>query len=67
MKEIHAYQNDDGTYRVEIIDTILQTKIIGKHEVKEITESKTEILRASIQITCYQDENTGKIFTIEVE
>lgn len=67
MKEIHAYQNDDGTYRVEILSTTYQTKMIGKHKVEKTIEAKTEIPRASIQINAYMNENTREIMTIEVE
>lgn len=67
MKEIHAYQNDDGTYRVEILGTTYQTKMMGKHTVKETIETKTEIPRASIQIDAYTNEDTYEIITIEVE
>lgn len=48
MKEIHAYLNDDGTYRVEILGTTHQTKLFNKHTMKETIETKMEIPRASI-------------------
>lgn len=67
MKEIHAYQNDDGTYRVEILGTTYQTKMMGKHTVKETIETKTKIPRASIQIDAYTNEDIYEIFTFEVE
>ena len=67
MKEIHAYQNDDGTYRVEIIGTTYQTKMVGKQTIKETIETKTKIPRASIQIDAYTNKDTWEIFTFEVE
>ena len=67
MKEVHAYLNDDGTYRVEIIGTTYQTKMVGKQTMKETIETKTEIPRASIQINAYTNEDTWEIMTIEVE
>lgn len=67
MKEIHAYQNDDGTYRVEILGTTYQTKMMGKQTIKETIETKTKIPRASIQIDAYMNEDTWEIFTFEVE
>lgn len=54
MKEIHAYKNDDGTYRVEIIGPVKSSRLQqGKGWVDEVTQSTTEIPRASIQITAY--------------
>ena len=51
MKEIHAYQNEDGSFKVEIIETVCVTKLLGKHEVKDTTEKKVEITKASIHIS----------------
>ena len=67
MKEIHAYLNDDGTYRVEILGITHQTKLFNKHTMKETTETKMEIPRASIQIEAYTNEDTYEIFTFEVD
>lgn len=65
MKEIHAYQNEDGTYRVEICGTAKDTRFIGKNEFEELTEYKTEIPRAKLQIEALvlaDDEN--KLMTL---
>ena len=68
MKEIHAYRNEDGTYRVEILGTACTTRLLGKNKVKELIESKTEIPRASIQITPYvSKEGEEKIFSLILE
>ena len=69
MKEIHAYQNDDGTYRVEIIGPVKTSRIQqGKGWVDNITQSTAEIPRAKINITALQsnDEDEKNIFTITV-
>ena len=58
MREIHAYLNEDGTYRVEIMGKV-------RHEVSEINgcpigmeslQTMTEVPRASIQINALSDE-----------
>ena len=51
MKEIHAYQNPDGTYRVEIFNTVETTEVRHHETIKTTTESKTTIYRATIYIT----------------
>lgn len=66
MKEIHAYQNDDGTYRVEIIGTTHQTKTVGKHEIKEMIEAKTEIPRALLHIEALTSNDEGQLVTIMI-
>lgn len=45
MKEIHAYQNDDGTYKVEILED----------------ESLVEIGKADIHITVYATKNGNRM------
>lgn len=62
MKEIHAYQNDDGTYRVEVLG--VQTLNEG-----ETTEYKMEVPRAQISITGLPpgDEDEEKYFSITIE
>ena len=66
MKEIHAYLNDDGTYRVEILGTASQTRIKDKRDVKETVAYKTEIRRADVWIAAYADEDGG-MTTIMIE
>ena len=61
MKEIYAYQNDDGTYRIEICGT--RTLDNGK-----TYEYKTEIPNGQISITAllpHDDEE--EYFTIKIE
>ena len=59
MIEIHAYQNDDGTYRVEVVDIIKATRTI---------ENKIEIPKADIQITAYKSRNPdSEILTFTVK
>ena len=69
MKEIHAYQNDDGTYRVEVFGVKFIENILGKEIIKETTESKMEIPRAQISITGLppSEEDEGKYFSITIE
>jgi hypothetical protein len=69
MKEIHAYQNDDGTYRVEVLGVLFTEQTLGKSEIKTITESKMEVPRARISIIGLPpgDNDEGKYFTITIE
>ena len=50
MKEIHAYQNEDGTYRVEICGTTKDTRYLGRCKYNDTIEYKTEIPRAKLNI-----------------
>ena len=51
MKEIHAYQNDDGTYRVEILGVTVTEQTLLKGKIDTTTEHKMEVPRAKIDIT----------------
>lgn len=67
-KEIHAYQNEDGTYKVRIITRCPdKEKYIGKEKFVERSESECEIERAAIHITVYATKNDNKLcsFTIK--
>lgn len=67
-KEIHAYQNEDGSYKVEIIERYHnKERYIGKEKYVEIGELKGEIERADIHITAYacKDNNKLRSFTIK--
>lgn len=68
MKEIHAYQNKDGTYRVEVLGIKFTEKMLDKERIREITESKMEIPRAQINIIGLPpgNEDEGKYFTITI-
>ena len=68
MKEIHAYQNDDGTYRVEILGVKLTEQMLGKGKIQTTTESRMEVPRANIDITALPpgNEDEKNIFTITV-
>ena len=68
MKEIHAYQNDDGTYRVEILGVELTEQMLGKGKVRTTTESRMEVPRANIDIHALPPDDTDEkcIFTITV-
>ncbi len=56
MKEIHAYQNDDGTYRVVITDKTAHS------------EAETKIEKADIHLTAYAIKDNQKqcAFIMEV-
>ena len=61
MKEIYAYQNDDGTYMIEIFGT--QTLENG-----ETAEYKTEIPNGQISIVALQPHNDEEeYYTIKIE
>ena len=59
MKEIHAIQNEDGTYRLEMITEIY----VGE----ELTSAKVVYERANLKIDALQDLSTGTICNIIVE
>lgn len=69
MKEIHAYQNDDGTYRVEVLGVKFTEQTLGKGEIRTITESRVEVPRAQVNIIGLPpgEEDEGKYFTITIE
>ena len=48
MRELHAYENEDGTFRVEIHDKAEYLSTKGAKEIKDII---VEIPRAEIEIT----------------
>lgn len=69
MKEIHAYQNDDGTYRVEIFGVKFTEQTLGKGRVRTTIESRIEVPKATLSITALAsyDKDEKNIFTITVE
>lgn len=67
-KEIHAYQNEDGTYRVEMITRYPdKERYIGKEKFVEMSESKSEIERAGIYITAYATKNGNKLCSYTIK
>lgn len=68
MKEIHAIQNDDGTYRVEIHENVSSERSEGHWHVKDQTEFKTTIPRATIHICALnsQRNNSCESLTFEI-
>lgn len=48
MKELHAYGNKDGTFRVEIYDKV---EYLSTKGTKEIEDAIVEIPRAKIELT----------------
>ena len=65
MKEIHAYQNEDGTYNVEVFGV----QFIDTASGRETKEYKMEIPRAKVSITGLPpgDKDERKYFTITIE
>lgn len=59
MKEIHAYRNEDGTYRVEGIGYTTDNGA-----PKEVT---VKIPRAKIDIEALADIGTNEIYSIELK
>lgn len=51
VKEIHAYQNEDGTYRVEIKEG----------------DTFVSIEKADIHITAYATKNDKKLMTVTIK
>jgi hypothetical protein len=59
MKEIHAYRNEDGTYRIR---AICDDALYGD----QWCHVAQDIPRAKIHIEALADYSSGKIFDIEV-
>ena len=68
MKEIHAYRNEDGTYRVECIGEVATEvkEFRGQKVVEETSQAIMEILRARIHIEALVANDEGQIITVEV-
>lgn len=67
MKKISAIQNPDGTYRVTIQDEYTTYDSNNGATVENRCVSTTDIPRADIKITAYQNEDDdGTIFTLVV-
>ena len=67
MKRISAIQNPDGTYRVTIQDEYITYDANNGTTVENRCVSTTDIPRADIKITAYQNEDDdGIIFTLVV-
>ena len=68
MKEIHAYQNDDGTYRVEVLGIQVVEKMLGKGVIRDTIESKIEMPRAQISIVnLLPGDDEEEYFTLKIE
>lgn len=61
MKEVHAYQNDDGTYRVTVTSKT-EKKLSGDGRTRKTVEGTMECQRAIIEITpLMTDEEQVKV------
>lgn len=59
-KVIYAYENPDGTYRVEIISNMRDKKTGSESEIHTIAE-RIEIPRANVSIEAFPVEKEEKI------
>ena len=59
-KRIYAYENSDGTYRVEIISNMRDKKTGSESEIHTIAE-RIEIPRANVSIEAFPVEKEEKI------
>lgn len=53
MRELHAYENEDGTFRVEIHD---KAEYLLTKGTKKITDTIAEIPRAEIELTALESK-----------
>ena len=63
MRELHAYENEDGTFRVDIRESV----IYFVDNIKQQKDALIEIPRAKISLDIFKDnteENT--LFTMEL-
>lgn len=67
MKKLNAVQNSDGTWHVKIQDEYVTYDKEGYATVENTYVSMTDIPRADIKITAYQNmDDNGTIFTLVV-
>lgn len=68
MKEIHAYRNEDGTYRVECIGEVATEvkEFHGRPVAEATTQATMEISRAQIHIEALVVNNEGQIMTVVI-
>lgn len=59
MIEIHAYRNDDGTYRIEGISSTMENG-----ELKDVV---VRMPRANVTVDVLTQRDAGEIFSIEVK
>lgn len=59
-KRIYAYENPDGTYRVEIISNMRDKKVGSESEIHTIAE-RIEIPRANVNVEILPVEKEEKI------
>ena len=63
MRELHAYENEDGTFRVDICESV----IYFVDNIKQQEDTLIKIPRAKISLDIFRDnteENT--LFTMEL-
>lgn len=53
MRELHAYENEDGTFRAEIHN---KTEYLSAKGTKEINYTIVEIPRAEIELTALESK-----------
>ena len=53
MRELHAYENEDGTFRVKIHDKVEYLLVNG---TKDIENAIVEIPRAEIELTALESK-----------
>ena len=53
MRELHAYENEDGTFRVKIHDKVEYLLVKG---TKDIENTIVEIPRAEIELTALESK-----------
>lgn len=59
MKEIHAYKNEDGTYRIEGVSAMTD-----HGELKDVI---IQIPRADLNINVLKSDNSKELFTLTVK
>lgn len=59
-KRIYAYENPDGTYRVEIISNMRDKKVGSESEIHTVAE-RIEIPRANVNVEILPVEKEEKV------
>lgn len=67
-RELHAYMNEDGTYRAKIIEAaVSEVEYIGKERTNKIKKIEYEIPVASIEVTGYVTKDGNELANLMIK
>lgn len=65
-KEIHAYLNEDGTYKACLKTCFTNEHKLDKETIKETMDGEINIKRANIKIEVLNDPFTNQMYTVTI-